>query len=249
MFYYNIFKMYYIILFLIFILFKILRSYRRVRMYDNFDNHDIYSKEMVFSKYYDIKLENLFENYPMENSGLVFGFICPGAMKTLKHLNDNSKDNKDKEITTKISKLTDFQFLIEIVVIYKNYVKDKSKLKELETLLDGKHCEYSKEITKEISRLFRELSLTVSVNIPDNFYHIRHNTLICSNDQKLADERINLLISMYGKKKEKKKVDELCEHIVHSDRRQAFRFGKSGCEDCCRDKDDRDACLAFCMGH
>ena len=93
------------------------------------------------------------------------------------------------------------------------------------------------------------LSNTVRVNIPDDFYHIRHNTLICSDDQKLADERINLLLSMYGKKKEKKKVDELCEYIVHSDRRQAFRFGKSGCEDCCRDKEDHAACLAFCMGH
>ena len=111
--------MYYIVLFLIFILFKTLRSYRKVRKYDYFDNHGIYSKEMLFSKYYDIKLEKLFENYPMENSGLVFGYICPGAMKTLKHLNDNSMDNKDKKITNNILRLTDFQFLIEIVVIYK----------------------------------------------------------------------------------------------------------------------------------
>ena len=197
--------MYYIILFLIFILFKILRSYRRVRMYDNFDNHDIYSKETIFSKYYEIELGNLFENYPMENSGLAFGYICPGAMKTLKHLNDNSIDKKDKEITNKILRLTNFQFLIEIAVIYKSYVKDNSMLNELETRLDGKHCEYSKKITKEISKLFSELSLTVSVNIPDNFYHIRHNTLICSNDQKLADERINLLKSIYGEKKKKKR--------------------------------------------
>ena len=68
--------MYYIILFLIFILFKTLRSYRRVRMYDNFDNHDIYIKEMMFSKFYDMKLENLFENYPYQENGIVFGYIC-----------------------------------------------------------------------------------------------------------------------------------------------------------------------------
>ena len=62
--------MYYIILFLIFILFKTLRSYRRVKSYtnikihDHFDNHGIYMKEMMFSKFYDIQLENLFKNYP-----------------------------------------------------------------------------------------------------------------------------------------------------------------------------------------
>ena len=232
--------MYYIILFLIFILFKILRSYRKVRMYDHFDNHDIYIKEMMFSKFYDMKLENLFENYPYQENGLVFGYICPGAMKTIEHLNLKSNSKEDKEITQKIKRLTDFQFLIEIAVIYKDYIKNKSTLKELEKLLNGKHCEYSKEITKEITSLLSKLSNTARVNIPDDFYHIRHNTLICSDDQKLANERINLMKSMYGKKIIGEKVDQLCE---------GRRDGKSGCQDCCRDKEDYDKCLDFCMKH
>lgn len=238
--------MYYIILFLIFILFKILRSYRRVKSYtnikihDHFDNHGIYMKEMMFSKFYDIKLENFLKNYPYQENGIVFGYICPGAMKTIEHLNLNSNTKEDKELTDKIKRLTDFQFLIEIAVIYKDYVKDKSTLKELETLLDGKHCEYSKEITKEITQLFSKLSDNVRVKVPDDFYHIRHNTLICSNDQKLADERINLIKSMYGEKKKERKVDQLCE---------GARDGSSGCRDCCRDKEDYDKCLDFCMAH
>ena len=135
--------------------------------------------------------------------------------------------------------LTDFQFFIEILVVYKDYL-DPVLISKMKQLIKNKSCSLSSQITEEITRLFGQLPKQVRLNLPDDFYHIRHNTLICSNDQNLADERINLMKSMYGKKKKDKKIDQLCE---------GRRDGNSGCRDCCRDKEDYDKCLKFCMAH
>ena len=39
--------------------------------------------------YEDIKLKKIFKKYPKKVRGLVFGYICPGAMKTIEYLNKN----------------------------------------------------------------------------------------------------------------------------------------------------------------
>ena len=45
-----------------------------------------YQKKLK-SLYKDIKLKNLFKKYPKKVQGLTFGYICPGAMKTIEYLN------------------------------------------------------------------------------------------------------------------------------------------------------------------
>ena len=37
--------------------------------------------------YKSIKLRNLFKKYPKKVGGLTFGYICPGAMRTIEYLN------------------------------------------------------------------------------------------------------------------------------------------------------------------
>ena len=37
--------------------------------------------------YKQVKLKNLFKKYPEKIKGLRFGYICPGAMKTIDYLN------------------------------------------------------------------------------------------------------------------------------------------------------------------
>jgi hypothetical protein len=59
--------------------------------------------------YKSINLINLFKKYPKKVNGLNFGYICPGAMKTIEFL--NKKSNKfDKKILKNIALLTDFHF-------------------------------------------------------------------------------------------------------------------------------------------
>ena len=60
------------------------------------------------------------------------------------------------------------------------------------------YCKYSEIITEEISELFGKLSSKIRRDLPDNFYHIRHNTLICSNDKDIAKKRINVLKKIYN---------------------------------------------------
>ena len=44
--------------------------------------------------YKEIKLNHLFKKYPRKVKGLTFGYICPGAMKTVEFLNSKSVVNQ-----------------------------------------------------------------------------------------------------------------------------------------------------------
>ena len=82
---------------------------------DLMTNHskDIFKIEAKYSKiYHKIKMQHLFDKYPGGNDGLIFGYICPGAMKTIEYLNKSEGNKKDKLLVDKIKKLTDLQFFI-----------------------------------------------------------------------------------------------------------------------------------------
>ena len=163
------------------------------------------------------------KKYPDKVKGLKFGYICPGAMKTIEFL--NNKKDIDKDLVKKIQKLTDFQFFVEIYVIYKPYL-DKELKDSIKKILGNKSCKISNLITEEITRLFGELPPKVKKSLPDNFYHVRHNTLICSKDKTLAKQRINLLKSIYNNNNNNEKFTNY--QVCHGK-----RDGVSGCRDCC----------------
>ena len=56
--------------------------------------------------YKDIKLKRLFKKYPEAVKGLKFGYICPGAMKTVAFLNKalekKTATKEQREITRRI---------------------------------------------------------------------------------------------------------------------------------------------------
>jgi hypothetical protein len=179
--------------------------------------------------YKEIKLNHLFKKYPRKVKGLTFGYICPGAMKTVEFL--NSKSVVSPETLRKIKMLTDFQFFIEIMVVYKDYL-DKDLVKKMKAIIGNKSCSLSSQITEEITRLFGTLPKKIKLNLPDDFYHIRHNTLICSKNKKLAKQRIKLLMSIYSG------GDNSCI---------GARDGVSGCRTCCNS--ETGACVDKCMIH
>jgi hypothetical protein len=185
------------------------------------------------SEYYkSIKFINLFKKYPKKVNGLKFGYICPGAMKTIEYLNKHVNMNSNKEYKKTVSRiklLTDYQFFIEIIVIYKDYI-DEDIYRISKSILKNKSCDISKIITKEITELFGFLPPKIKENLPDNFYHIRHDTLICSKNKNLANERIDLLQSIYGA------PDSLSEDF-------------SGCNGCCIHyfKNNKKKCMGKCI--
>lgn len=156
-------------------------------------NNTINKLETLYSQ---VKLESPFEKQENDKSGLNFGYICPGAIKTLTYLNKESKNNKTKLLTQEVKKYTDAQFFIEIIIIYQNYITKKLD-KDARKIIGNNGCILSNKITQKISDLFSKYPKSIKTNMPDDFYHIRHNTLICSNNRKLAEERINLLKSIY----------------------------------------------------
>ena len=88
-----------------------------------------------------------------------------------------------------------------------------------------------KEITSKISFIKNNKDILIQLqsfgyknNIPDDFYHIRHDTLICSNSKELARKRINMLTSFY---KSKEGFTDGCI---------GKRDGVSGCRNCCSKK-------------
>lgn len=205
------------------------------KVYKNLESSKVFYKQ--------IELKNLFKKYPKKVGGLNFGYICPGAMKTISFLNKetrNSNNNKLKQIVTQIRLLTDFQFFIEIMVIYKDYI-DENIYREVKRILKNKSCAMSKIITQEITRLFGELPKKLKQNLPDDFYHIRHNTLICSNNKELANERITLLQSIYGS----------VENFNNNSYSKCLgkRNGVSGCRDCCNHyfSNNYSSCVNSCM--
>ena len=48
--------------------------------------------------------------------------------------------------------------------------------------------EIYKNLSSPASKQFEKLPKYISQNLPDDFYHLRHKTLICSNDKKLVKE-------------------------------------------------------------
>ena len=147
--------------------------------------------------YPQVKLKSPFNKQTNDKSGLSFGYICPGAIKTITYLNQKSKTDKSKKITNEIKRLTDALFFIEIIIIYQNYI-NKKVYNDAKKIIGNNGCLLSNKITQKISDLFSQYPKVIKTNMPDDFYHIRHNTLICSNNRKLAEERINLLKSIYS---------------------------------------------------
>ena len=183
------------------------------------------------SLYKDVQLEKLFKKIPNDNSGLKFGYICPGAIKTINYL---KKQNISKEIKDKIISLTDFLFFIEIYAIYSEYLNENT-LKQMKRVIGNNSCNISNLITKEITKLFGELPKNIRINLPDDFYHIRHDTLICSNSKLMVEKRIQLLKSIYENFDSHKCIGK--------------RDGVSGCRDCCSQKypDNYRNCVDLCM--
>ena len=204
----------------------------------NVEINEVYELQTKCKELYkSINLINLFKKYPKKVNGLNFGYICPGAMKTIEFL--NKKSNKfDKKILKNIALLTDFHFFLEIYVIYKEYIDEEIYIK-IKKIIKNKGCEISKTITNEITHLFASLPNNIKQNLPDDFYHIRHNTLICSKNKELADERIQLLKSIYG----------IVEELNNLSPCLGKRNGDSGCRDCCNSyfSGNYKNCVNSCM--
>lgn len=155
------------------------------------------AENMLKPYYNSIKLKKLFDTYPKGIDGLKFGFICPGAMKTVDYLNKHKNKSNQKTIK-RIKELTDFLFFIEIIVIYKNHIIKNKSYYDSKKIIGNNACKLSNKTTASITKLFGKLKADIKNNIPDNFYHIRHNTLICSDDEKLSEKRIKLLKTLYN---------------------------------------------------
>ena len=214
-------------LILVFITFIIIKSL--------FTNKMDINKVLLLQKeskpiYKEIKMVNFLDNIK-KNKHLKFGFICPGAINTIEYL---SKKNTHTRILSKIKMLTDFLFFIEIYQIYSEFIP-KDVYQKIKKIIGRKGCEISNIITKEISDNIKRIPLNIRKGIPDNFYHIRHNTLICSKDKKLVRKRIELLRSMEN-------FTNLC---------LGKRDGVSGCRDCCSNNysDNYNNCVENCMNY
>ena len=155
-------------------------------------------------------------------------------MKTVEYLNKNAKLIK-RGVLPKIKTLTDLQFFIEIYVVYKDYLS-VSLVKKMKSLIGRKSCSLSVDITDELTKLFGELPEKIRLNLPDDFYHIRHNTLICSKSKTLAKQRIKLLKTIYS-------------GGVRSC--LGRRNGVSGCRNCCKTMTKKinkySNCVTKCM--
>ena len=219
------------LLFFVIILFILLFIMTKTKKTKN-----IYHIEIDFRKEYKkVKLMNFFKNniMPTNETKLKFGFVCPGAIKTLDYLRKNSRQ---KVIVNKIRKLTDLLFFIEIIVIYNKYL-EKEFYYSLKKKLSLKECYISNKITSEITNLFNQLTNDIQINIPDNFYHIRHNTIICSKDKNIAKQRVKLIKGL------------ITENFQDIDICKNKKDGVSGCRDCCSrfTKKKYNRCINKCM--
>ena len=208
----------------ILLLFIILTSFE-----ENINIYDL----MMRSKpiYPKVKLGNLFNQTPDNMEGLKFGYICPGAIKTIAYLN---KQDISNELREKIKSFTDFLFFVEIYAIYSKYL-DSNVYKKIDDILKNRSCKISNLITEELTKLFSTLPKKIKTNLPDDFYHIRHDTLICSNNELLVDKRIKLLKSIYEN--------------FDSHKCLGKRDGVSGCRDCCSTEypENYRNCVDLCM--
>lgn len=152
--------------------------------------------EKVYKK---IVLKDFFVKKPNKQSELHFGYICPGAIKTVNFLTQKSKTTSDIKNTKEIIKYTDALFYIEIIALYKEYISAENynigrKLLGSNTNMCRLASKYASLITKNIG----QLSAHLKENLPDDFYHIRHETLVCSKNKKIAQSRIDLIKSIYA---------------------------------------------------
>ena len=84
----------------------------------------------------------------------------------------------------------------ELIILYKKYLNNKL-VRDMNLLINNNSCLIAKIMTGHLTKYFSRLPKKISKNIPDNFYHLRHKTLICSNDEKMVEERIKMLRKIY----------------------------------------------------
>lgn len=216
-----------IILVILFLTFIIIKSL--------FTNKMDINKVLLLQKeskpiYKEIRMVNFLDSIK-KNKYLKFGFICPGAVNTIEYL---SNQNTPPRILSQIRMLTDFLFFIEIYQIYREFLP-KDVYQKIKKIIGNKGCKISNIITKEISENIKKIPSNIRKGIPDNFYHIRHDTLICSKDKKLVKKRIELLRSMEN-------FTNLC---------LGKRDGVSGCRNCCSSNYplQYNSCVDKCMNY
>jgi hypothetical protein len=211
-------------------------KYNRMKKVTIEEVYEIENKCKPLYKY--INMKNVFKKYPQRIKGVRFAFLCPMAIKTIEYLHDNSS-KIDENILNNILLLTNFQFFIEIFVIYKDYI-DEEIYRNIRSILKNKSCEISKTIKNEITNLFINLPLNIQNNLPDDSYQKRHNLLICSKNKELADERIQLLKSIYGNVESFNNAHSKCF---------GKRDGVSGCRNCCMNyySGNYSKCVNSCM--
>ena len=206
----------------------------------------IYLINIFEEKYKDLKLKKLFIKQQKKKDILKFGFICPGASKTIKFISKSIKTDSHKKIFDKVKKYTDALFFIEIIALYTEYV-DKNIVKYIDNFTNKKYCLLAKSLTKLISYQFEKFPKYISKNLPDDFYHLRHKTLICRNDKKMVKERISMLKKIYEKHTN---ITKLNKNINICDGK---RDGVAGCRTCCRENfgnsNEYSLCVSSCMIH
>ena len=205
------------------------------------DTAELNNTIIFFEKNYkNLKPVSLLKDFKKnQNSLLNFGYICPGASKTINYLSKNAeKSNEIKILYDKIRRLTDALFFIELIYLYTKYLNE-NLVKLIKNKILNRHCEIATLITSHITKYFERLPKNIFNNIPDNFYHMRHKTLICSNDKNMVKDRINMLKKIYNNKDL-----TICN---------GKRDGVSGCRDCCKkhfnDKEDYNKCVNNCMDY
>ena len=115
-----------------------------------------YMINVLQEKYNDVKLKKIFLKEQKRKGLLKFGFICPGATKTVKFIKKNIKNKDHDRIFNKIIKYTDALFFIEIIAIYSKFI-DKDILIYVDNFTNSKYCSIAKVISNLISEQFQKL--------------------------------------------------------------------------------------------
>ena len=151
----------------ILLLFIILTSFE-----ENINIYDLMERSKPI--YPEVKLGNLFKQTPDNMEGLEFGYICPGAIKTIAYLN---KQDISNELREKIKSLTDFLFFVEIYAIYSKYL-DSNIYEKIDDILKNSSCKISNLITEEITNLFSKLPKKIRTNLRSQMKTIQSKTLM-----------------------------------------------------------------------
>ena len=99
----------------------------------------IYLLNIFEKKYNDIKINNLFQKQQEEKTLLKFGYICPGALKTINYIHENVKSDSAQKIYNNIKRYTDALFFIEIIALYYKYI-DKDIVEYVDNFTNKKNC-------------------------------------------------------------------------------------------------------------